>query len=358
MPVPRIFVSSTCYDLRYVRENLRHFIESLGYEPVLSERGGVYYDPRAHVQQAAIAEVAQCQMLVLVIGGRRGSSSVRDPTTSVTNLEYKAACDHQIPIFALVDRDVLAQYRVFCANRANPKVDRDVIAYPAVDSTNIFQFIHEVESHVINNALMPFSDFEEMRSYLCQQWAFMLHEFLSVRATSDRVAVKLADVEGLSRRIEFLTSEVLNVVGKNFARAVEELYDLLIGSPSRRTLFLGKARVTPDLVLRHPTLSEFFEASGVLFGPPLPRTSKASLEYKPEVRHLATVHVTEVDDAGALVGRVRMTEDNAAEENANYVALRQQMVERLNTLGIRVDDFLARQGADLPSCSPPAPRGD
>ena len=37
MAVPRVFVSSTCYDLKYIRENLKYFIRSLGYEPVLSE---------------------------------------------------------------------------------------------------------------------------------------------------------------------------------------------------------------------------------------------------------------------------------------------------------------------------------
>ncbi len=30
MPTPRVFVSSTCYDLKYIRENLKFFIRNLG----------------------------------------------------------------------------------------------------------------------------------------------------------------------------------------------------------------------------------------------------------------------------------------------------------------------------------------
>jgi hypothetical protein len=39
MAAPKVFVSSTWYDLRYIRENLKYFISNLRYEPVLSEEG-------------------------------------------------------------------------------------------------------------------------------------------------------------------------------------------------------------------------------------------------------------------------------------------------------------------------------
>jgi hypothetical protein len=37
LAIPRVFVSSTFYDLRYIRENLRIFIKNMGFEPILSE---------------------------------------------------------------------------------------------------------------------------------------------------------------------------------------------------------------------------------------------------------------------------------------------------------------------------------
>ena len=81
MAAPRVFVSSTCYDLRYIRENLRFFIPTLGYEPVLSEQGGVFYDPALHVQDACLAVVPTCQLFIRIVGGRFGSQ-YKSHTTS------------------------------------------------------------------------------------------------------------------------------------------------------------------------------------------------------------------------------------------------------------------------------------
>ena len=39
MAKPRIFISSTYYDLRQVRADLERFIKDLGYETVLNEQG-------------------------------------------------------------------------------------------------------------------------------------------------------------------------------------------------------------------------------------------------------------------------------------------------------------------------------
>jgi hypothetical protein len=40
----RVFVSSTCYGLGVLRTELRPFIASLGYEPVMSEFSDILYD--------------------------------------------------------------------------------------------------------------------------------------------------------------------------------------------------------------------------------------------------------------------------------------------------------------------------
>jgi hypothetical protein len=39
MAKPRVFVISTYYDLKHIRNSLEAFIESLGYDPVLFESG-------------------------------------------------------------------------------------------------------------------------------------------------------------------------------------------------------------------------------------------------------------------------------------------------------------------------------
>ncbi|SFL12861.1 protein of unknown function [Paenibacillus sp. 1_12] len=39
MARPRVFVSSTFYDLKYVRADLERFIKEFGYDAVLNEKG-------------------------------------------------------------------------------------------------------------------------------------------------------------------------------------------------------------------------------------------------------------------------------------------------------------------------------
>jgi Domain of unknown function (DUF4062) len=36
MATSHVFISSTWYDPKYIRENLRYFVKTLGYEPVLN----------------------------------------------------------------------------------------------------------------------------------------------------------------------------------------------------------------------------------------------------------------------------------------------------------------------------------
>ena len=42
MARPRIFISSTFYDLKHVRYDLENFIRSLGYEPIMNDRGNIW----------------------------------------------------------------------------------------------------------------------------------------------------------------------------------------------------------------------------------------------------------------------------------------------------------------------------
>src|SRR5665648_960339 len=110
MATPRVFVSSTCYDLRYIRENLKFFIKNMGFEAILSEDSDVFYDPQKHVEDSCLDEVTNCQMLVLIIGGRYGSKYKSEPE-SITNHEYKMAIKNKIPVFAMVEQQVNAEYR-------------------------------------------------------------------------------------------------------------------------------------------------------------------------------------------------------------------------------------------------------
>ncbi|MDR0980533.1 MAG: DUF4062 domain-containing protein, partial [Methanocalculaceae archaeon] len=49
-----MFISSTCYDLSQIREQLRKFVTSIGYEPIMTEYAEVLYDPTTHTRTSCI----------------------------------------------------------------------------------------------------------------------------------------------------------------------------------------------------------------------------------------------------------------------------------------------------------------
>lgn len=256
MPAPRVFVSSTCYDLKYIRENLKFFIRTIGYEPVLSEEGSVYYDPALHAQDACLAEVPDCQMFLLIIGGRYGGR-YRGSEKSITNAEYQAAVTAKTPIFALVEKTVYDQYPVYSSNKGNPSIDEKRISYPAVDSVKIFDFMEEVQHQAVNNALVPFSDFEEMQSYLKQQWASMVYRFLVSAGEASRVGGILTALSNSSERIEFITRQLIDSIGGPTAKLTVEFYDFLFEHDVIRDLATWQLHPSPEKVLRHPTFEDF-----------------------------------------------------------------------------------------------------
>jgi hypothetical protein len=82
MAKPRIFVSSTFYDLKYLRGALDQFIKQMGYEPVLFEKGGIAFAHDRSIEESCVHEVGQCDILILIVGRRYGSLSQEDQKKS------------------------------------------------------------------------------------------------------------------------------------------------------------------------------------------------------------------------------------------------------------------------------------
>src|SRR5437763_1810303 len=112
MQKPSVFVSSTCYDLKQVRADMFQFLDSLGFEPVLSEYNSFPIQPEANtIENCLVVVNAKADILVLIIGGRYGSAA--DDGRSVTNREYLSARAKGIPVYVFVQRSVLDLLRIW-----------------------------------------------------------------------------------------------------------------------------------------------------------------------------------------------------------------------------------------------------
>jgi len=182
MARPRIFVSSTYYDLKYIRASLDLFIKSLGFDAILSEKGDIAYTSDRPLDESCYREVENSDIFVLIVGGRYGSEASAgskkpneffDRYESITKKEYGSAVDKDIPIYILIESGIYAEYQTFIRNK-NVKG----INYAHVDSVNVFLLIEDILAKPRNNPIQTFEKFEEIEFWLREQWAGLFRELL------------------------------------------------------------------------------------------------------------------------------------------------------------------------------------
>ena len=192
-PTPSVFVSSTFYDLKQVRSNLRSFIESLGFRAVLSEFDSFPVDPSlGTLENCRKAVDEHADLFVLIVGGRYGSETPAGK--SITNIEYLQARAKGIPINVFVHRttqDVMALWK------ANPNADFS----PVADSPKLFEF---VDSLYRNGDVWvhSFDYAEDIISTLRKQWAYLIKDALEIRRKikGDAVSEKFRDLPSSALR--------------------------------------------------------------------------------------------------------------------------------------------------------------
>ncbi|HDR4461393.1 TPA: DUF4062 domain-containing protein [Bacillus cereus] len=196
MAAPRVFVSSTCYDLSEIRDNLKAFIENLGYEAVLSDNGDVFYHPDLHTHDSCLQEIQSCDLFILIIGGRYGGSYIADTSKSIVNAEFAVAKQCGIPIFSFVKQDIYMSQHIYKANKGKD------LKFPAIQNQEhaikIFSFIDEVHKSSFNNGIFTFDLAREIIETLRRQWAYMFKELLTNRQRNNQLVVTNHLLENLT----------------------------------------------------------------------------------------------------------------------------------------------------------------
>ncbi|MCD9576507.1 DUF4062 domain-containing protein [Flavobacterium soyae] len=227
MATPRLFVSSTCYDLQEIRFQLRNFIRDFGYDAVMSEFDDIFYNYESHVQDSCIEEINKCQLFILVVGNNYGSFYHQDKQDdnipeSVTLREFRRALDVKIYKHIFINKYVEYDYKNYKraldkvilkhfqknnipndeTDNVRNQVKRDFdeqYHFPYDSYKFVFYFldiIHEIKE---GNAINTFESFSDIKDTLRKQWANFMYESLTKK---DKVQTIIQPLETKIDRIE------------------------------------------------------------------------------------------------------------------------------------------------------------
>ena len=124
------------------------------------------------MEEYCYKEIEHCDILVSIIGGRRGSSSSHDPY-SISQKELKTAIELGRPVYIFVEKSVSAEHKTYERNKEHQGIE-----YASVDDVDIFKFIDEVISLPINNPIAPFETSSDIVEYLQEQWSGLFQRLL------------------------------------------------------------------------------------------------------------------------------------------------------------------------------------
>ncbi len=238
----RVFVSSTCYDLNILRSQLRVFLNSLGYEPMMSDFNDILYDPRTHTHTSCVDEVINCDMLVLIIGSRFGGQAVPEALdkidfegiekegisvenfktkekVSITQLEVLKAIEESIPIYTFIEQKVWHDHQLYQKNKGKNIINE--IEFPSIEKQEtakyIFEFINFVRLRATGNNIFTFNKIEDIENTLKRQWSSYFQRLLNEQRYNEAQTKK---IENLTNQFEDLKTAILTSIGSSEPKEV------------------------------------------------------------------------------------------------------------------------------------------
>jgi hypothetical protein len=286
----RVFVSSTCYDLSVIRSQLRIFIQNLGHEPLMSDYCDLLYDPRLHTHTSCVDEVANADVVVLIVGSRFGGktvpealakldfdalkneskstkSLVKKDNLSVTQLEILKAVESGIPVFTFVDSAVWHDHSLYEKNKDKSIINE--ISFPSIEKPEtasfIFEFINFLRHRARGNSVFTFSKLQDIEDTLRRQWSSLFQKLIQEQRTKAFEAKRL---DNLTEQFEDLKTAILTSIGttneRDVARGVvryRRLLDFVKSLGIKDHNFLIKGQHPWDGLLQYAEIEKIIDAA-------------------------------------------------------------------------------------------------
>lgn len=212
---PRIFVSSTFYDLKPIREDLYHFIRQYNYEPIESETGDIGYVPGEELDKSCYSAMKECDMAILIIGGRYGSAASDETDEegdyiSITHKEFRTAVENGVPVYAFIEQAVNTEYELYKLNKERFDDPAFEFEFNSVDDRKIFKFISELRG-IAGIPIITFSKTQDIKEHLAIQWADMFKKYLQIlreKQANEKIKNSVDDMNILVQKMNLMLDSV------------------------------------------------------------------------------------------------------------------------------------------------------
>ena len=212
MAVPRVFISSTFYDLQHVRNDLFMFLKGLGYEPVMHDKGSVTYSQSIPLENSCYDELSSCDIVVCIIGNKYGTqSSYNSYSITMNELEHAISLRKKVYIYILKDVDT--------ENRVYEKNKNGDFQPCYVDDIRIHEYISELRKKIKSNPICSFETVQDITENLRIQFAG-LFQYLLGREHSLVEAKTYQDLQNIADSIQSITNE-LTVQNEGFLECIK-----------------------------------------------------------------------------------------------------------------------------------------
>lgn len=159
---PRVFVSSTIYDLRDLRSALKMWLEEYGFEVLMSEMNDFQQLPDQNSYLSCLQAIDGCDYFILLVGGRVGGWYDKAARISITQMEYRRAYERlkegKLKLLVFVRKEIW-----------DIREDRNGLKeYLATDAALDKELSDEQKMRIINHPSKFLNDAEFIKDFLAE----------------------------------------------------------------------------------------------------------------------------------------------------------------------------------------------
>ncbi len=183
----KIFLSSTCYDLKDLRAEVENFLLAKGHQLLLSDRANFPHFIGTHRHDICIENVETCDLFILVIDSRYGAPYYKDQNISITWAEFREAIRSKRKIIAFVRQEVYNERQSCRRNQKKGNTFEPAFA----DNIKTFDLIDEVQRYEDGVWMQPFDNSvqvkEKLESIYETKHSLLNEEYTTVEVSSNEI---------------------------------------------------------------------------------------------------------------------------------------------------------------------------